>query len=424
MFKKTIFITILLFSVNSFTQENNISPYSFFGIGQINEPRTVKEQSTGVSAALNSTHKLYFANPASLASLRFTTYTLGAANNYTIIDDGANTQSSSAFGLSYLALGFPIGKKAGAAFGIQPFSKVGYNITDKYINSDNQTESNLHRGFGRINRVFIGYGHKLPYNISVGAEISYMFGSIERTILWRNLDRLDRLATHYKTETAVNGFAMKLGAQHNYKINDDLELKSGISFLLENKFDYVGNENLISALNSTNSEVIIPRDEIFNREFIGEVKNPLKTIVSVGVGKQNKWFAGVEYEFHEATLFSDSFTQRNNIVNHINYSNIGFGGFYIPKAESITNYWDRVTYSAGLHLKQTGLEINNKAIQDFGMSFGVSLPSKRQLSNVNLGFDIGKRGEIDNNGLIQENYYNFRVSLSLNDKWFRKRKLD
>ena len=38
---------------------------------------------------------------------------------------------------------------------------------------------------------------------------------------------------------------------------------------------------------------------------------------------------------------------------------------------------------------------------------------------LNIGFEFGKRGKVTN-GLIQENYINFRLSLSLNDKWFRK----
>ena len=59
------------------------------------------------------------------------------------------------------------------------------------------------------------------------------------------------------------------------------------------------------------------------------------------------------------------------------------------------------------------------AIDDFGISFGVGLPVSNQLSNLNVGFEIGKRGKITNN-LVQENYINVRLSLSLNDKWFRK----
>ena len=210
MIKKIIVITAFFVSISSFSQKNNISPYSFFGIGQINEAKTVTEHSMGVSTALNSPFKLYFSNPASLGALRFTTYTIAGANIFTKIDDGVNKQSASSFGLSYLALGFPIGKKAGMAFGIQPFSKVGYNINNTFKNEDDETESNLYKGKGSTNRVFLGYGQQLPYNINLGIEGSYTFGTLERTILSRNLDRLDQLATYYKTDTKIGGFALKL----------------------------------------------------------------------------------------------------------------------------------------------------------------------------------------------------------------------
>ena len=68
------------------------------------------------------------------------------------------------------------------------------------------------------------------------------------------------------------------------------------------------------------------------------------------------------------------------------------------------------------------LVINDTDINEYGISFGVSLPMGLKLSNVNLGFEIGKRGTTDNN-LIEEKFYNFRLSLSLNDKWFRKQKI-
>jgi hypothetical protein len=41
-----------------------------------------------------------------------------------------------------------------------------------------------------------------------------------------------------------------------------------------------------------------------------------------------------------------------------------------------------------------------------------------------MGFEFGKRGATTNN-LIEENYFNFRLSLSLTDtNWFQKRKID
>ncbi len=105
----------------------------------------------------------------------------------------------------------------------------------------------------------------------------------------------------------------------------------------------------------------------------------------------------------------------------------------MPKINSISSYWDRVTYRGGLRFEKIGLAVdgsgtgaNFTSIDDFGMSFGLGLPLK-QLSTVNLGFEYGKRGTTSNN-LIEENYFNVRLSLSLTASgaqgWFRKRKID
>ena len=425
MIKKIITLTVLIIAINSYSQKNNISPYSFFGIGDLNEAKTTFEQSMGgVGTSFNSSYRLAFSNPASLASLKLTTYALAGENKYTVVDNGTDAQGSSSFSLSYLALGFPVGKNGGATFGVQPYSKVGYNILNRYQNSINETESDLFSGNGSTNRVFVGYGYKLPYNISLGVEASYVFGNLERIILHRDEEHLDRLASRYRIQSDVNGYSLKFGVQNSFKINDKISLKSGLNILLESKLNNKGNESLISLQNSSNPDVLNPRDLLFERDFEGEVIMPVKSTLSVGLGENLKWFAGIEYSMQQPLSFSTSFTQNNNIITYGDSNNLAFGGFYTPKAESITSYWQRVTYSAGVHAKETGLIINNTSIKDFGISFGVSLPSKRQLSNFNLGFDIGNRGEINNNGLVKENYYNFRLGLSLNDKWFKKRKLD
>ncbi|MEE9349020.1 MAG: hypothetical protein V3U80_03165 [Flavobacteriaceae bacterium] len=426
MIKKIIALAIFIVSINGYSQKNNISPYSFFGIGDIADTKSVFEQNMGgVGTAFKSSYRIGFSNPASLAALKLTTYTLAANNNFIVIDDGINKkQNSSSFALKTLALGFPVGKKGGASFGLQPYSKVGYQILNKYQNDIDETESDLFTGEGATNRVYIGYGYELPYNINLGVEASYIFGHQERAILHRDDEHLDRLATRYRILSNISGFSFKFGGQNSFKINEKLNLETGFTVILESNLNDKGNESLISLTNSPNPEILEPRDFILDNDFEGTIVSPIKSTYSIGLGETNKWFAGFEYSMQNALTIPSTFTQNNNTIAYGDSNNLAFGGHYTPKAESITNYWDRVTYSAGTHLKQTGLIVNNNEIKDFGISFGVSLPSKRQLSNINLGFDIGQRGEIDNSGLIKENYYNFRLSLSLNDKWFKKRKLD
>ncbi len=197
----------------------------------------------------------------------------------------------------------------------------------------------------------------------------------------------------------------------------------GGSFGLENEVESKGNEYLYS-LDLGSSR--IPSDTILNEESVGKLIQPLKSNLGVGFGKENKWFAGIDYSFQKALEIDGTIFNSYSKIKYEDSNKISIGGFYTPKYNSITSYWQRVTYRAGLKMEKTGLLVNGNsngneftAIDDFGISFGVGLPVSNQLSNLNVGFEFGKRGKITNN-LVQENYVNVRLSLSLNDKWFRK----
>ena len=62
-------------------------------------------------------------------------------------------------------------------------------------------------------------------------------------------------------------------------------------------------------------------------------------------------------------------------------------------------------------------------IPDFAANIGLGMPLGGTFTNINIGLEIGKRGTKYYN-LVEENYINLSVGLSLSDKWFVKRKFD
>ena len=424
MIRKIIVIILTLFvSVASFAQKNNTSAYSFFGIGDKNNTNTVEQLSMGgIGVALTDAYHLNFSNPASAASLSFTTYALAIENKNTSAKDNNDTQSAAATYLSYLALGVPIGEKGGLTFGLLPNSSVGYSLISNVLDTEGEiTEATLYEGEGGTNKIFLNFGYKLFKGLSVGLQGNYVFGKIENSIINQTGDAL--LATKYETVSNVKGYSMNVGFQYETKLNSKLDLNLGVSFDLNNTIETDGNEYLYSvAISSFDS----PRDTILNVNSVGELKSPLKTTLGAGIGQKNKWFAGVDYSFQNALELKGSIFNSYSKIDYDSYSKIAVGGFYTPKYNSISSYWERVTYRAGLKFEKTGLLIDPvgngsdfTAIDDFGISFGVGLPMSQQLSNLNLGFEFGKRGKTTN-GLVQENYLNFRLSFSLNDRWFKK----
>lgn len=425
MIKKIIGALLLLISLHTQAQRNNISPYSFFGIGDAANTKTVEEIAMGeIGGAFNSTFQLSLTNPASYAHLRLTNFALAGVNQALQINDGTNKDSGSNASLSYIALSFPIGEKAGVTFGLTPNTSVGYSLSQEFRDSEDEiTAINQFSGEGGTNRVFLGYGRMLGQNLSLGAEASYIFGTVKNNLFNRQ-DGV-QLASLFKSETDIRSvsLAMKLGAQYKTKVSEKLTLKSGVVVNLSNELSNKGGEYLISTLNIPNPTSAQHRDTTENNLIDERFKNPLQTIISAGIGEENKWYVGAEYAFQNALEFNDALQENDATFMYDSSSRISVGGFYTPKFNSVTNYWQRLTYRAGFKYEQTGLVVNNTTINNFGMSFGVGFPVGRQLSNLNLGFELGQRGDTTN-GLVKENYFNFRLGLSLSDRWFRKRKLD
>lgn len=424
----TVFLTVISATV-MVAQRTSSSPYSFFGIGEDISRATIEQASMGgIGVALKDYNHLNFVNPAANADLRYATYGIGG--ELSLLNEKSNTsnESGNTTSLRYIALGFPIGKKAGFTAGLQPVSSVGYSLLSNTEDTDGTIlEAERFRGSGGTTRLFGGFGINVYKGLALGFEAGFVFGNIENNIL--NQRRDVDLSTKYVKNSIVRGGQFKLGAQYKTKVKKELDLNVGLVFQLENTLNVTGSERLFT-LEFSSSGFEIPKDELYNRSLSGSLTNPVKTIFGAGIGKENKWFAGIDYEFQ------DAFDNQGNLVSGSTYrfepsNRLSLGGYYIPKINSISSYWDRVTYRAGLRFEDTGLLVdgtgtgnNFTSIKDFGINVGFGLPLPRQLSSVNLGFEYGQKGTIDNN-LIKENYFNIRLSLSLNSvNWFKKRRID
>ena len=432
MIKKVLIVFLLTTSTSSlFAQGTSSSPYSFFGIGEQYSPRTSENSAMGgIGVAFNHYKYLNFTNPAAIAFLRETTYSLGILNNDLTLKTADTKQNSVSTSLNYIALGFPLGKKAGFSFGLQPLSSVGYSLSNNDFDEDeNLSAITLYSGEGGVNRVYGTFGIQISKSLAIGIEADYSFGRIENSIT--NQRANVSLASKYKEESVIRGGAITLGTQYQKMFKSNLYFNAGATVKLGNDLNTTGNEYLYSLIGSGVND--IARDTIYANEISGKYKLPMKSIMGIGIGKHDKWHVGVEYQNQDA-LQSEGFTNiTNSSYNYEKSNRISLGGFYLPKINSISSYWERVTYRAGLRFEKIGLAVDGAgtgtdftSIDDFGMSFGLGLPLK-QLSTVNLALEYGKRGTTSNN-LIEENYLNVRLSLSLTASgqqgWFRKRKID
>lgn len=426
MIKNLTVIITLIICVNGFAQKADSSPYSSLGIGNEVEAKTVEEMSMGGVGTAGISGQLSFSNPASYASLLITRYTLSAENRaYWFKDENGSDNSSNAY-LSYLGIGIPLGDKAGFAFGIQQNSTIGYTITENTYDVDDELiQAGLYEGDGGTNRVFLGFGYEVFKNFSLGLEGKYIFGKTEKSIITQTRDI--HLATKYKVEGSANGFGLKAGAIYKKEIKPSLFVNLGTSIEFENDLDFDADEYLYSvSLSGAES----PRDTILNVESKGIYKTPLKTNLGVSIGNPIKWQVGVDYSFRSAIETSGNLVGHNPKLQYEGASKLSIGGYYIPRHNSISSYWQRVSYRAGVRFENSGIMVNGSStgseftsIKDYGISFGLGLPMGRRYSKIDTSFEYGQMGTTSN-GLTKETYFNFRLALAFGDKWFGRRQIN
>ncbi len=413
IFFRFLFVVLVIATQLSTAQDGSPSPYSFFGLGDRSFKGTTENISMGgISVYADSIH-YNINNPSALSRLKFVNLNLGLANNFIYMSDQTKSQWFSSHNISYFSLAFPVGKKVGIGMGLVPVNSSGYQIFEK-----NNLGTYTFKGDGGNSRIFLAAAYQLTKELSVGVEYQYYFGFLDHENYWIPDDPYTYTKENSDVDFTGSGFKFssmyryQLRQQHYFNISANYRMSANLAA------HYKSHTQLITPTPTGNDIV-----ELLNRsDKEGVINFPASFTAGLGYGKQNQWFLGVEYQQENLQNFRNPFFDPA-YVQYQNASTFKLGGFYTPQYNSITKYWKRITYRAGAYYKDTGMQIFGSPITDFGITFGLSLPAIRGISNLNLGLELGQRGKITNR-LVKEQYVNFQIGLSLNDRWFIKRKIN
>ena len=416
------YIYLIIFLAGSpfiFAQSNTSSPYSIGGLGEIAfKGNAINRHMGGLDIVSDSLHA-NINNPASLGDLKLVTYSLGLNYKSTKLSSSASNESVTSASINYLVVAIPT-KKFTFGFGILPATSVGYRLQSVIEGEDINNVVNRNEGYGGLNQTFISIGFKVFEFLNFGVSANYNFGKItnESSRQEQNID----FGTFFTKTSSLVGFNYRFATQLKIPLTSKVRLDAMAYYVPKN------------SLNATNESVYFTRS--VTTQDLGDfenvdlaARNLKETSISLGdqysfglgITKEKKWFVGGQYSQRNSADYVNNFISLDNIT-YANGSRLSFGGFYLPDYSSITSYWKRIVYRAGMRFEDTGVLFNNQPLKETGISFGVSLPMAGY-SNANIGIEFGKRGSQDN-GLIQESYWNLIVGLSLNDIWFIKRKFN
>ncbi|WP_242131459.1 hypothetical protein [Aestuariivivens marinum] len=434
MTKKLVVVFIAVFAIHSYSQEGTASPYSFYGIGSLKFKGTVENRSMGGLSVYTDSIHVNLRNPASYTGSNLEMYgnegrpvkfTVGGSYSTMSLKSDSSKGNASSTTFDYIALSVPLGK-FGMGFGLLPYTAVGYKL--EALNANGGLE-NRFTGQGGVNKAFLGFGYQFTKELSIGVDAHYNFGNTQNSIVEFRYDDQNvplQYQTRENNRSDLSGLNFNLGLSYKAMFSEKLEFVSGFTLTPKSNLTSQNKRSFSTiTINSNGDEFVVSQIET-DLEALGLLETkltlPSKFSFGAGIGEPRKWFMGAEYTSQKTSEFNNPLYQNTTLASYEDASTISIGGFFIPQYNT-TSYLKRTVYRAGLRFEKTGLLIKDKSIKEFGISFGVGLPVGEfgDFSNANFGVEIGKRGTT-NSHLIQEDFINFRLSLSLNDRWFMKRK--
>ena len=412
--KKLVLVLFVFCGLSAFAQLGTSSPYSRFGLGDLQgNAFPVYNALGGGVAALSSSNSVNQSNPASYTSFRANSFlfSTGGLHNTTQIQNSTDKQVVNNSAFSHLTIAFPISSKLGASFGMLPYSNIGYtlNARDTVVNADM-----IYTGDGGLSKVYFGGAYEPFKGFSLGINASYLFGGLNRR---KKLDYDDESFFDSRSNSSINlkGYYYELGLLYKKELANEKELSFGLT---------TNNNSTLRAKRSNIVETIsgpyeIVKDTASNVVEWGEVTLP--NYISTGLMYRDgeKWLLIADYSMQnwaDYTLLGES----DDLSNSMRLS----GGLqYTPEFNSVTKYYKRMQYRLGAAYSNTPLTLNDTQLKEMSVSFGFGIPVKKSRTKYDVSFTLGQRGTTDNS-LIKEQFVKFGLSVSYDGIWFVKRKYD
>lgn len=403
------------FSFTLIAQNETNSPYSRFGLGELQNFSTATQSAMGgVGIATYDPLSVNTINPASYSSVfnqRFSMQT-GGVHTTKILKTSLESQVANSTKFNYLMFAFPISKFWGSSIGLLPYSEMSYSFSDR---NDDPAANLMFEGNGGLTRFYFGNAVDLNKNISVGANVNYLFGNLNtsRRVIF---DDSNVLNSRINDDININGFYFDFGLMYKARVG---EWNSVIGFTLDNGGTVAAEKTALieTFRNSGNFEIV---EDTVSFEKLKDGSLVLPSSMGFGLALNNdKWKLLADYRsdtWEDYRLFGESDDLENS-------SRLSFGLEFVPDKKSINKYYKMVRYRLGVYDSQTYLNLKNEQLNEQAITFGFGLPLKRSGSLLNLSAEFGKMGTL-NDDLIQESFARFKIGFIFSDIWFIKRKYE
>lgn len=416
------FLVCSLFIFNIQAQNEISTPYSSYGIGLVSHASNgILDAMGGASYAMQNPYYINFRNPAAYAAFDSLSFVADAAASVfsSRLTQGDKTQKASYAKPGYLAIGLPVTRHWRTSLGIMPFSDIGYDIETSKAIENIGVVTNKYSGKGGVNQLYWGNAFKICKGLSIGLNVSYMFGSI---FAYSNteFDGSNFFNTYVSDAYNVKGVYLDAGLLYLFNIGENHRI--GIGAVYSNTAYIWANEKLlVNSYSGTYVSTSVYDTILLKDGLRGRLNIPQSVGGGLSYTYKDKITLAADVTWRNWNKFSFIKPSRDTMRNSIGAA-LGFQ--YIPDPLS-NKFFKKLALRVGGHYSTGELLIRNKPISEFGVSVGVGIPltTFNTHSSINLMLEYGKNGTLAN-GLVRQNYFRFSLCFTLQERWYQRVKLD
>ena len=400
----TLTFTVRLSAQNQ-NELNGGSPYSIFGIGDLNYYTSTRTYSMGIlGTALfgNYTNNL---NPAALTKLKFTNLNTNVIYGFLKSTSSVSENNISDGNVVGINLGIPFDQVRGwgMSIGFNPMSFVNYRIRlNGKVGSQSYTQT--YSGDGGISRISAAMCYNILRKVSIGVEYNFGFGEI------RNLDYINFNNTNY-TNTLISketdfqksffkgGIIIEVG-----KILKSLSIRHlSLGFAYQQSISFESNQDKIYT-----SSISIDTVKYLTGVSV------IPAYYSFGItnlfGK--KYLVSGDIMLQDWSQFSQLGVTNNNFGNSYR---AGLGIEIIPSPDNFS-FWGTMTYRFGGFYEKSYYKVNGQDVTGFGVRAGVNIPISR-FNSFDFGINYSVKGKTEF-GLIKDQFLNLTLGVNFGELWF------
>ena len=408
---RTIALLLLVVAAGCLVARAQIvtTPYSKMGYGMLSDNvSSIQRSMGGVGYAMKGGRIVNVMNPASYANVDSLTFLWDVGIDLTNLWSKENDNKGYNFGggLDYLTGHFKVAKGLGAAFGLLPYSSVGYSYGSE-IKGGSESRS----GSGGFNQLFVGLGYEPIKNLSVGFNFAYLFGTTSNTTL------INSNSTSYFTRNMrIRDWNAQFGLQYSLPLFKGRDLLTvGASYQPKKSFH-----------GDSWGTIYDSQDPKVDTVSFNAMKGNYEQAASIGVGMSYNWnrrlHIEADYTFQKwsGAKYLPIGGFESQTMQFDDRWKAALGVQYTPNRRG--SYVGAMSFRAGAFYNHDYLNYNDNNVRDYGASIGVGLPAPNGKTTVNLGFEWRHR-ESSPKQLITENYFNITLGVNFNELWFWKSRI-